>query len=143
VDFNAHIHGDDGWKELLNNHRSLRPSLAYYDELPLFYNLCKINFNATSYQMGAAVNQRVFDVPACAGFLLTDHQEALEEAFDIGKEVIVFEDPEEIPDLVRFYLDNPQKRQVIAASGRERVLTEHTYRHRLHRIVDQMRSRYG
>jgi spore maturation protein CgeB len=143
VGFDAHIHGDDGWRELLNNHGSLRPVLAYYDELPLFYNLCKINFNATSYQMGAAVNQRVFDVPACGAFLLTDHQEALEEAFDIGREVIVFEDPEEIPDLVRFYLDNPQKRQAIAASGRERVLAEHTYRHRLHRIVEQMRSRYG
>jgi spore maturation protein CgeB len=143
VGFNAHIHGDDGWKELLNNHRNLRPSLAYYDELPLFYNLCKINFNATSYQMGAAVNQRVFDVPACGAFLLTDHQEALEEAFDVGREVIVFENPEEIPDLVRFYLENPQKRQVIAASARERVLAEHTYQHRLHRIVEQMRSRYG
>jgi spore maturation protein CgeB len=143
ADFNARIHGDDSWKELLNNHGNLRPSLAYYDELPLFYNLCRINFNATSYQMGAAVNQRVFDVPACGAFLLTDHQEALEEAFDVGREVIVFEDPEEIPDLVRFYLKNPHKRQVIAASARERVLAEHTYQHRLHRIVEQMRSRYG
>lgn len=143
ADFNTRIHGDDGWKELLGDHRSLRPSLAYYDELPLFYNQCTINFNATSYQMGAAVNQRVFDVPACGAFLLTDHQEALDEVFDIGKEVIVFEDPEEIPDLVRFYLDNPQARKVIAASGRKRVLREHTYRHRLQQIVEKMRSRYG
>ena len=143
ADFNTHIHGDDGWKELFDNHGNLRPSLAYYDELPLFYNLCKINFNATSYQMGAAVNQRVFDVPACGAFLLTDRQEALEDVFDVGREVIVFEDPEEIPDLVRFYLENPQKRQLIAASARERVLAEHTYQHRLHRIVEQMRSRYG
>ena len=143
ADFNVHIHGDDGWKELLSDPGNLRSSLAYYDELPLFYNLCTINFNATSFQMGAAVNQRVFDVPACGAFLLTDHQEALDEAFHIGKEVVVFEDPEEIPDLVRFYLDNPQARRVIAASGRKRVLREHTYRHRLQQVVEEMRSRYG
>ena len=46
--------------------------LNYYKDLPLLYNACKINFNATSLQMKEAVNQRVFDVPACGAFLLTD-----------------------------------------------------------------------
>jgi len=141
--FDLRIHGDPGWKTLAIESGILSPSIDYYKELPRFYNHCKINFNATNLQMGAAVNQRAFDVPACGAFLLTDHQEALGEAFELGKEVIAFEEVEEIPDLVRFYLHNPGKREAIAAQGRKRVLQEHTYKHRLNRIIERMRSRYG
>ncbi len=93
--------------------------------------------------MNKAVNQRVFDVPACGAFLLTDHQESLGELFDIGKEVIVFDCPEDIPDLLRYYLKNPDKREKIALQGRERVLKEHTYQHRLKSIIHNMQVRYG
>ena len=141
--FDLRIHGDPGWKTLAIESGILSPAIDYYKELPRFYNHCKINFNATNLQMGAAVNQRAFDVPACGAFLLTDHQEALEEAFELGKEVIAFEEVEEIPDLVRFYLHNPGKREAIAAQGRKRVLQEHTYKHRLNNIIEKMRSRYG
>jgi spore maturation protein CgeB len=141
--FDLQVHGDTGWKSLLNGKGRLCEFLNYYKELPVFYNRCRVNFNATNLQMGAAVNQRVFDVPACGAFLLTDHQEALGEAFEIGEEVIAFDEVEAIPDLVRFYLDNPGTRQTIAERGRKRVLQEHTYKHRLNRIIEQMRSRYG
>jgi spore maturation protein CgeB len=141
--FEPRIHGDPGWKALLGENQAPFPPLDYYRELPIFYNRCRINFNATSLQMGEAVNQRVFDVPACGSFLLTDHQDALEELFEVGKEIIAFDDPEEIPDLVRFYLDSPEARNRIACRGRERVLERHTYRHRLQVILQTMRARYG
>jgi spore maturation protein CgeB len=141
--FEPRIHGDPGWKDLLGEDQALFPSLDYYKALPIFYNRCKINFNATSLQMRQAVNQRVFDVPACGSFLLTDRQVALEELFEVGKEIIAFDDPEEIPDLVRFYLDSPEARNRIACRGRERVLERHTYRHRLQVILQTMRARYG
>jgi spore maturation protein CgeB len=141
--FDLQVHGDKGWKALLNGKGRLCKPLNYYKELPPFYNHCRLNFNATNLQMGSAVNQRVFDVPACGAFLLTDHQEALGEAFEIGKEVIAFDEVEAIPDLVRFYLNNPGTRETIAAQARKRVLQEHTYKHRLNRVIEEMRSRYG
>jgi len=141
--FDLQIHGDTGWKSLLNGKGRLCEPLNYYKELPVYYNRCRINFNATNLQMGEAVNQRVFDVPACGSFLLTDHQEALGEAFKIGEEVIAFDEVEAIPDLVRFYLHNTGAREAIAARGRKRVLQDHTYKHRLNRVIEQMRSRYG
>jgi spore maturation protein CgeB len=142
-DFDFRIHGDKGWKALLSGRGRLGKALDYYKDLPRFYNRCEINFNATSLQMGTAVNQRVFDVPSCGAFLLTDHQEALGEAFEIGKEVVAFEEVDGIPDLVHFYLKNPGERETIADRGRKRVLKEHTYKHRLHRVIETMRSRYG
>ena len=139
----VNIHGDNEWTLLLNNKNcTLHPPLHYYKELPLFYNACNINFNATSRQMKEAVNQRVFDVPACGAFLLTDYQESIEELFDVGKELIVYKNKKEIPEIAGFYLKHPDKRQSIALKGRERVLNEHTYKHRLTSMIEYMKQRY-
>lgn len=142
--FRPIIHGDDGWKELLSgDDYRLEGVLHYYKELPVFYNACKVSFNATSLQMGHAVNQRVFDVPACGGFLITDYQAAIDDLFEVGKEVITYRDKEEIPDLVRFYLQNPDERKTVAMRARERVLKEHTYKHRIKGIIQIMKERYA
>lgn len=142
-EFNVSVYGDSLWKELLRegNFR-LFPPLNYYKELAFLYNACRINFNATSRQMSEAVNQRVFDVPACGSFLLTDHQEALHELFDVGKEIIIYQNRDEIPDLVRFYMKHPDERHTRALRGRERVLKEHTYKHRLNSLIGYMKKRY-
>jgi spore maturation protein CgeB len=141
-EFRPFVRGDAGWKGLLNGKFRLGPQLNYYKELPSFYNACKVNFNATSVQMGTAANQRVFDVPACGAFLLTDHQASMEALFDVGEEVITYRDLDEIDDLARFYLRN-DARVAVAAKGRSRVLREHTYRHRVDTIVRRLRRLYG
>lgn len=142
-EFRPTIRGDAGWKGLVNGKFRLGPQLNYYKELPSFYNSCSVNFNATSIQMGKAVNQRVFDVPACGAFLLTDHQEAVTDLFVVGKEVVTYKDRGEIADLARFYLRNDAARKTIAEKGRERVLAEHTYRHRIETIIQRLMEVYG
>lgn len=141
--FRPVIHGDEGWHALLDADFTVRPPLDYYRDLPSLYNGCTVNFNATNRQMGSAVNQRIFDVPACGGFLLTDHQESLEELFAAGDEVVTYRDKAEIPGLLRFYIGNPAAREKVARRARERVLRQHTYRHRLEELVAVMKSRYG
>jgi spore maturation protein CgeB len=140
--FNPHIYGDDGWKKLLKGNYRIKHQLNYYHELPLLYNACRINFNATHLQMGEAVNQRVFDVPACGAFLLTDHQSSLNELFDVGKEIVVYKNKDEIPELVKHYLNNSRKREDIARKGRERVLREHTYKQRIGSLIEFMKERF-
>lgn len=137
--FGPEIYGDPGWRTLLDQGFRLRPEVNYYDQLPQVYGGSAINFNATSLQMKAAVNQRIFDAPAAGGFVLTDFREQLAELFEVGEEVAVFRDPEEIPDLVRFYLKNPKLRNKITAKARRRVLGEHTYRHRVTAMLEVMR----
>ncbi len=142
-EFHPVIRGDEEWNGLLSEGFDLRPPLHYYNELPLFYSACAVNFNATSLQMPGAVNQRVFDVPACGGFLITDRQEGLEELFEPGKEVVTYTDPEEIPSLVRFYLDKPGAREAVAGRARKRVLKEHTYRQRIGKMIQVMKALFG
>jgi spore maturation protein CgeB len=136
--------GDPGWHEILPEpgwtyHRELN----YYMDLPAFYPATRINFNCTSQQMKGAVNQRVFDVPVCGGFLLTDHRRQMESLFEPGREIVCYQEPCEIPDLVRFYLCRDEERSRITQAARARILAEHTYDLRLESLVSTMRSIYG
>lgn len=139
--FEPLVVGDKGWKITFPKspyswrwHRELN----YYDELPHFYPLSKINFNCTSMQMKGAVNQRVFDVPACGGFVLTDHREQMEELFEPNKEIIFYRSIEEIKELVCHFLDRPSERARVSREARKRILAQHTYEHRLKTILQTM-----
>jgi spore maturation protein CgeB len=137
--FKPVIYGDSGWGELVAAPFRLRSEVNYYRDLPAVYGASAVNFNATSMQMKAAVNQRVFDVPAAGGFLLTDFKEQLAEVLEPGKETVCYHHPEEIPELVRYYLDRPEARLRIVERGRARILREHTYRHRIQEMLAVLR----
>jgi len=138
------IVGDDGWKELLADNSDWRhlPGIDYYEDLPRFYPQSKINFNCTSSQMKGAVNQRIFDVPACGGFVLTDYRNQMEDLFDLETEVVVFHDPKEIPELIKKYLSDEKKRESITAAAQKHILAEHTYEHRLEQLISFMRRTF-
>lgn len=137
--FQPVVYGDQGWRRLVKKPFKVRPEVNYYDELPLVYGAADLNFNVTSLQMKAAVNQRVFDVPAAGGFLLTDYKAQLPELLEMGREIICYRQPEEIPELARFYLENNRAREEVINRGRGRILSEHTYGHRLQTMVDIIR----
>ena len=144
--FGPCIVGDDGWETALSGAGATwrrLPGLEYYTELPAFYPASAVNFNCTSVQMKGAVNQRVFDVPACGGFLLTDAREQLERLFDTGRETAVYAAAAEIPDRLRHFLAHPRERERIAQAARRRILAEHTYVHRLRTLLAAMRQTFG
>ncbi|MUM76689.1 glycosyltransferase [Pseudodesulfovibrio sp. F-1] len=145
LDHSPLIVGDAGWKQLLAARTGWRyhPELSYYDDLPDFYPQSDINFNCTSQQMKGAVNQRVFDVPCCGAFLLTDYRRQMEELFEPGSEVVFYSHPDEIPGLVDIYLNDPDKRRRVAEAARRRVLAEHTYDHRMNRLMALMRDTFA
>lgn len=142
--FTPVIAGDDKWSQPLGEEAwKYAGALNYYTELPLFYAQTMINFNTTSMQMKGAFNQRVFDVPASGGFLLTDYREQLEEAFVIGQEVVCYAHVEEIKDLIRYFLRHPKARAKITSQARQRLEKEHGYTHRLRTICQQMHQIFG
>ena len=93
--------------------------------------------------MKGAVNQRVFDVPVCGGFLLTDHRRQMEDLFEPGREIVCYREPGEIQDLVRHYLARDDARRAVTEAARKRILAEHTYDLRLASLVRTMREIYG
>ncbi|MCJ2163121.1 MULTISPECIES: DUF3880 domain-containing protein [unclassified Pseudodesulfovibrio] len=143
--FGPLIVGDGGWAEILPKSNGVRfhPALDYYEDLPRFYPMSTINFNCTSRQMKGAVNQRVFDVPACGGFLLTDYREQMEDLFDLETEAAVYRQAEEIPSLVEKFLNNQKQRVAIRTAARNRILAGHTYEIRMARLIDIMRNTFA
>ena len=140
--FYPRIHGDPNWDRFLDNRFRIGREILYYDDMPGYYNRAEIVFNMTSRQMKYAVNQRVFDVPACGSFLLTDFKEQLAEIFDIKKEIVCFKEVEEIPELVKFYLRNPLKRKKIAQLAGKKVRENENYQNRLIKMIKIMKKNY-
>lgn len=138
------VAGDEHWRAVLGQGSWICAGpLRYYDELPDFYRSTGINFNTTSMQMKGALNQRVFDVPASGGFVLTDYREQLSWSFEVGREVVCYHEVGEIGDLVRHYLANPSQRLEIASRARARIEKEHSYAHRMAAICAHMKRIYG
>lgn len=74
----------------------------------------------------APINFRVYEINSCGGFQLLPYWEGIEERYEIGKELIVFQDPEHLVDLVKYYLKNDNESEAIAARGYERTMRDHT-----------------
>ena len=106
------------------------------------YENSVINLNATSMQMQTAVNQRVFDVPASGGFLITDAQADALEHFEPGKEIITYESAEELQDKALYFEKNESERKAIVQAAQKRVHDCHTYKHRLSLLIERMRERH-
>lgn len=77
------------------------------------------------------VRLRDFEVPMAGGFYMLEHCEEIEEFFVPGKEIVVFDGPDDLSDKVRYYLDHDQEREAIRCAGHERALRDHTWHKRL------------
>lgn len=131
----AHVHGGGGWRNLNKPGLDILPHADYHAQTPLVYNAARINLNITSTQLVTAVNQRVFDVPACRAFLLTDHRGDLPQLFTPDEEVVIYNDLADLRKKVRYYLEHDDERRAIAQRAYERVLKEHTYEHRAQEVI--------
>ena len=117
--------------------------MSYGYDLAAVYGGSAVSINATSLQMTTAVNQRVFDVPASGGFLLTDNQEDVAEHFELSQEAVVYRSPEELVELAGYYLKHERERGKIVARARARIDREHRYIHRVERLLSVMRARHA
>lgn len=84
------------------------------------------------------VNKRMFEIPACGGFQITSHRDAINELFEIGKEIITYKDFNDLKTKLDYYLDpknNEERKQIIKASYK-RVMKDHTYENRLTELIN-------
>ncbi len=105
-----------------------------------------LNLHSSTYvdgvdPRGDFVNPRTFELAAAGAFQLVDRRALLPPLLSPGTEVATFTDASELRDLVRHYLARPEERAALAAAGRARVLAEHTYRHRMERLLEAVCAR--
>jgi len=96
----------------------------------------KINLNTQNPQNDIfGVSSKVFQIASARGFQIIDRKKDLSNLFKIGEELICFNSRDELKELVDYYLGRPQEREIIARKSYERVLREHTFRHRFEEIM--------
>ena len=88
--------------------------------------------NGLSY---AYCNQRVFELAAMGLPQIVDERADLPGCFEPGAEVVTFTTPKELKVRVQELLHTPARAEEIGAAARRRALSEHTYMHRLRRLL--------
>lgn len=133
--FHIVVYTDNSAKEILKDF-TVRPWLDYEHEMPKAFYLSKINLNITSRSIESGIPQRVWDIMAVGGFCLTNYQPELEEYFQIGKELEIYHNLEELEEKIAYYLTHDEERLRIAINGYKRVRDEHSLKSRLKQALD-------
>jgi hypothetical protein len=80
---------------------------------------------------GFANNMRLFEATGVGAMVLTEAAPNLSDMFEPGSEVLVYRSDDELIEVLRAALADPDRRRTVAAAGQRRTLTEHTYSQRL------------
>jgi len=91
--------------------------------------------NTFALAEGNSLNCRAFEIAGAGGLQLIERRPILEACFSPGEEVLAFETYEELLDQVERARRFPAEMLSIRERGARRALAEHTYRHRLERIL--------
>ena len=85
---------------------------------------------------------RSIEIPACGVFMLGERTDEHLALFEEGKEAEFFSTTDELTKKIEYYLNNPEKREAIAAAGRERCLRSgYANQDRIKRIFEGLYSR--
>ena len=104
-----------------------------------FYNECKIvlGFGGIGYcEDFTNPKLRDFEVPLSKSFYITTKTKELDGLFNDGENIVLYNDRYELLSLIRFYLDNEKKRNLIANSSYEIAADKHTFDKRFEVLFD-------
>jgi spore maturation protein CgeB len=84
----------------------------------------------------ASSSCRPFELASSGAAIVANPYEGIERWFEPGSELLVVRDAEEAVAAYRALLDDPAQAEEMGRRARERVLDEHTYRHRARRVLE-------
>lgn len=101
-------------------------------------NLC-ITRGAHASVYGSS-SSRPFELSGMGACIVANPYNGLDEWFEPDKEVIIIHSAEEAIDRYRYLLKHDTEREAIGKAARERVLKQHTFRHRARDLVRIIKS---
>jgi|WetSurMetagenome_2_1015567.scaffolds.fasta_scaffold04467_5 spore maturation protein CgeB len=111
------------------------------EEMAVIFNSSKIILNIHSWfgNWNYGLNPRVFEANGCGTFQLSDFKEEIPELYEPDREIVLYNNMDELKERAAFYLGTDAGREDIAGQGYARTLKDHTYEHRLREMFDIMR----
>lgn len=89
-------------------------------------------------KFGFEVNERVFKISACNSFCISDHIDSLVEDVFTNGEMVIATDPNDFIEKIEYYIDKPELRKQHAEKCYHRVMSEHTYCHRVSDLLGSL-----
>jgi len=126
-------------KRIKNIQNILRGNYLPIEDVNKAYQAATIVLNFHHRQTKiAGLNSRAFEIPATGGMQLTDYVPEMEGLLVPNEEVSVYKTPTEGAQLAKDLVNDPGTRNKIARAGYERVISEHTYVHRMQAILNKI-----
>jgi spore maturation protein CgeB len=139
------VFGDQWW--LLDLPREkISTAVGYYINLSQTYQQTKVNIDVNRVVIREGLTQRVFDCLGSGSFVITSKKSVLPEFFEVqgdNRETVMFESEKHLKDLIDYFASHDEERAAIVQRGRQRVLAEHTYDHRIQAIFRTVSSEMG
>jgi spore maturation protein CgeB len=142
TDFDLGIWGP-GWEKLHSDsplRRFLRGGQSKPEMWLRIYSASKIVL-AAHYQDSEKrfpvyqASPRIFEALACGTFVISDNQKDVFSLFKEGEDLARFIDSDDLIEKITYYLDCPIEREEMAQQGRREVLNNHTYVHRIEKLL--------
>ena len=112
----------------------------YKTDMPKVFQCSKINLNFTSKSIKTGVPLRIFDIMGAGGFLITNYQQEIPEYFQIGEDLVVFDNEEDLIWKIDYYLQHEEERIQIAENGCKKVRQLYTWEQRIRDIMNIMKE---
>jgi spore maturation protein CgeB len=105
--------------------------------IPEIMRQSKISLNFSNAFQGDAnqIKARTFEVPGAGGLLLTDFAPGLDRLYEIGMEVVVYQNEADLAAKISWLQKNPKRRDEIALAGFLRTERDHTYDQRMKEVL--------
>jgi spore maturation protein CgeB len=106
-------------------------------EMISILNRSRIVLDLSKASKGAdlQIKGRVFEATGAGALLVTQTTPHLEDYFEIGKEIVVYEDRSDCVEKIKALLADEPRRKEMAEAGYRRVMSEHTFEHRVRGIL--------
>ncbi len=108
----------------------------YYTQMPDIFRRSRINLNVSLCTIQTGIPLRILDIMACGGFVLTNAQSELFDYFDVGNDLVVYDDMKDMVVKVMYYLEHEEERVRIAENGNRKVCEGFSFDDRMKTILE-------
>ncbi len=110
-------------------------------EKPYVFSNSKINLNLSAgNQQINNFSTRIFEIPFCDGFVLSEWTRDLVDLFEENKEIVVFKTPSEARDKIKYFLERGDERREIIERQKKKIMNNYLMTHTAEKALDLFKA---
>lgn len=111
-----------------------------FEDAADIFGISKIVFNIA---MKDDLNMRTFEAMGTGSCLLTDRIPTIEDLFIDGKEIVLYDNFDDMVEKAKYYIEHDNERQSIAEAGYKKIMNGHTILHRVDMMLEEIVAKKG